>query len=856
MAIVLNNVTGGYNVSTINANFQKIEDYVNDKLLARAATGVAGEAMMGRDLDMNGNSILNVSTGGGAGSLVTKGYVDAADSALQLQITNNFNSSLRVPEAYIAPLPAAYNRAWKSLGFDGAGQIALQDPAGSGLWGYVPVTGSFEAGGSLSQRFEVLFWESTSEYWRWDGAMPKLVLPGSTPDTAGGTGKGKWVDVTDATLRTNLGSGDGLKWVGKCHSVSALRLTEPTYDGQSITLARTSASAPLVNAVLTYDASDTTTTDDGYSVFVTPNGARWKADVSNGVDIRLHENLTNDGGNFASVMNDIMAKEVQKIIAASSMLAGNTKITIPAKFQHGSKLSLTLDTTLRVCSLFSIEFEGNAELKYAGSSGKAIAIDNYYYYQTYGLSGWTIGLLVHQHQGCFRSLTGEIEVVGISSDGVTSTASGVFFGNSEGNTVSSNILNIRGYTVDNIKIRGFYYGFDMTVKSQYLNTISNYNFVYNYYGLGNTIADVSNGGERIRFVNGVIGNNTSHGIYWGAISAGIVFDSISIDYNGGDAICFSYYGRGNRFIFTNECWIEGYGSGHYVYSAEASGAWAADLHNHLFFDQGTYILPRVNSPIAEMPRSPIFKNRGNVTDYIYDGGMYIEFKAKTASKSLSLVELGSQNRIVLKRTGTLRFPEPSLTSYKHSLNFGLYNFSGTTGANLKGATDAGTQMLFSTINNDAALTIVYGNTDTSDANTFTQAQEVNITSTSTDARFIVQNTNIRVPLNNPDEKIYGGITLNPAGITGGDMFVTLRLQIYRASDLSTQIGTLYGADVKVSDYSAAGGDGSGLVSIQCSASVPATAVSAYGGSIVVVPALSFVGAQGSYKIRLPAFWKE
>lgn len=38
--------------------------------------------------------------------------------------------------------------------------------------------------------------------------MPKVVLPGSTPATAGGTGKGKWIDVTDATLRSNLGSGE------------------------------------------------------------------------------------------------------------------------------------------------------------------------------------------------------------------------------------------------------------------------------------------------------------------------------------------------------------------------------------------------------------------------------------------------------------------------------------------------------------------------------------------------------------------------------------------------------------------------------------------------------------------------
>ncbi|HHG9232177.1 TPA: hypothetical protein ACPYYK_005162, partial [Klebsiella michiganensis] len=119
-----------------------------------------------------------------------------------------FQRTLRVPEASVNVLPSAEERAWKGLGFDGAGQPKLQDPAGTGLWGYVPAIGSFEKGSLLTQRFEVLLWESTDEYWRWDGAMPKIVLPGSTPDTAGGRGKGKWLDVTDATLRSNLGSGE------------------------------------------------------------------------------------------------------------------------------------------------------------------------------------------------------------------------------------------------------------------------------------------------------------------------------------------------------------------------------------------------------------------------------------------------------------------------------------------------------------------------------------------------------------------------------------------------------------------------------------------------------------------------
>ncbi|MCD6615294.1 hypothetical protein LSI99_25320, partial [Klebsiella quasipneumoniae subsp. similipneumoniae] len=118
--------------------------------------------------------------------------------------------------------------------------------------------------------------------------------------------------------------------------------------------------------------------------------------------------------------------------------------------------------------------------------------------------------------------------------------------------------------------------------------------------------------------NGIISNNVAHGINWGAISAGIEFRGISIDYNGGDAIHMTYYGRGNRFNFTGQCWIEGWGKGCYVYNADPSGAWAANLHNHIFFGPGTYILPRVGSPITELAPCPIFYNRGNVIDYIYD----------------------------------------------------------------------------------------------------------------------------------------------------------------------------------------------------------------------------------------------
>lgn len=99
MAITLSNITSGFNTALINANFQKVEDYINDILLARAETGVAGEAKMERDLDMDGYRILNA---------------DLDTSS----ITND--RAIRVPaeEGSISPLPAADLRKGKVLTFD------------------------------------------------------------------------------------------------------------------------------------------------------------------------------------------------------------------------------------------------------------------------------------------------------------------------------------------------------------------------------------------------------------------------------------------------------------------------------------------------------------------------------------------------------------------------------------------------------------------------------------------------------------------------------------------------------------------------------------------------------------------
>lgn len=209
-----------------------------------------------------------------------------------------FQRTLRVPEASVNVLPSAEDRAWKGLGFDGAGQPKLQDPAGTGLWGYVPAIGSFEKGSLLTQRFEVLLWESTDEYWRWDGAMPKIVLPGSTPDTAGGRGKGKWLDVTDATLRSNLGSDDGLKWVG------GLGYTNPQKHGAISNNSLVDNTAAVMNAI-----TESVLTGVGLDL----RGGPWR--VNQTVDLTLVKNIITDySGRFLINPATFIAKHDRKFV--------------------------------------------------------------------------------------------------------------------------------------------------------------------------------------------------------------------------------------------------------------------------------------------------------------------------------------------------------------------------------------------------------------------------------------------------------------------------------------------------------------------------------------------------------------
>lgn len=58
--LTLDPIASGYSLSKINAQFDKIETYVNDKVLSRDSDGNPNQML--EDLDMNGNQVLNLPT--------------------------------------------------------------------------------------------------------------------------------------------------------------------------------------------------------------------------------------------------------------------------------------------------------------------------------------------------------------------------------------------------------------------------------------------------------------------------------------------------------------------------------------------------------------------------------------------------------------------------------------------------------------------------------------------------------------------------------------------------------------------------------------------------------------------------
>lgn len=272
--IELPNVTGGYNLSTINNNFQKIEDALNKEVLYRK--GYLGEPNeMQTNLDMNGKQILNATTGTSVGSLATKGYVDQG-LALKfdksggplsgpIDMGNNeiLNTSrlstdtLEIGGVPVVPTDLAvyyYNETREALRRSYAEA------------GYNLVAGSFEAGGTLVKANDVLLQERTGKVF---SGPVGTVTAGTNPASGG------FVDRSEAINKT-------------LRTVAELRSFTGTADGVIVSVLAHNSAVPIeVPARYIFKATSVKTDNDGTYIKPAIGTGCWEMIIENDeIDVR------------------------------------------------------------------------------------------------------------------------------------------------------------------------------------------------------------------------------------------------------------------------------------------------------------------------------------------------------------------------------------------------------------------------------------------------------------------------------------------------------------------------------------------------------------------------------------------
>lgn len=145
-------------------------------------------------------------------------------------------------------------------------------------YGWIPV-GTFQDGATLTTPNQILKDETDGEYYRWDGAFPKLVPSGSTPSTSGGTGVGAWLSVGDSTLRAMLAAPGGDKLIGSSWGGSSVWEDYP-YKGSVKpskviypSMNTTQIQSILSSAGQIYVSSGTYTTSTAWAIY--PNTEIW-----------------------------------------------------------------------------------------------------------------------------------------------------------------------------------------------------------------------------------------------------------------------------------------------------------------------------------------------------------------------------------------------------------------------------------------------------------------------------------------------------------------------------------------------------------------------------------------------------
>ncbi|QBQ78975.1 tail spike protein [Escherichia phage vB_EcoM_KWBSE43-6] len=331
-------------------------------------------------------------------------------------------------------------------------------------------------------------------------------------------------------LNQKLSSPQGFGAIGKFSSLINLRNHEPTYPGESVILERIASGKPTVNVVLRHDPTDTTSVDDDISIFVTPGGARWKLDISDGYDMRL-AGVNVDGTNFSSALNKIVSVIISKIVANGRVnnVARRIKV-VPTNFLCQFFLTDPVDLP----SIVSCSFYGSPFIESQNMTGL-------YSFRIANQPFSTLTKAMMQAEtswpnGPLNQVIGN-KVIN-SGDGGRITLRGPGFSDGVprigvilGNDVTTD-KDVRDCSVEDMNIFGFDASHTLGGYFTFMAGFRNCNF--SRCNVGMRLPNITgNAGERMWYDSCTFGNMTSHALHvFGAGTYSLV--NTSIDFIGGD----------------------------------------------------------------------------------------------------------------------------------------------------------------------------------------------------------------------------------------------------------------------------------------------------------------------------------
>ncbi|MFS4675051.1 phage tailspike protein [Klebsiella pneumoniae] len=630
-----------------------------------------------------------------------------------------------------------------------------------------------------------------------------------------------------------LNAGDGFSEIGKCKSVNELRSMEPKKAGESIILERVNANSALINALITHDQNDTTSADDGYSVFVTTGGARWKADVSGGLDVRMG-GLLSDNSNLGTVLNTIITGEVNKIKSSGTIKGAITNIHIPA-----SRSGYTVDQPVFIPSFMCLETDGYVYINYLSSTGNAFSINN----AELNIASGGMPSNPADVQGCkvFNASGGRFILTG--PGGAVSNGTGLYVGDP-----NISVFAVRDLMVCDLTIIGFKYGIQITARNNFINTFYGVISMLNQYGVYVSGGQALNAGEKMIFENCTIGNNEiAH--FWFQAPMWYYINNCSLDYTSADVFLVGNLSQVSRILIQGGH-IEGV-PGYLVNCPSAPGIPVKVQ----FRDTQLYMNGASHNSMRQLIHAP---GGGCAVSFEEADWTFTEYFETSPYITLSGYGDGTEenNRCVITnkspRVTGLRTAQ-ILPRYNNGLMGWRFNFSGTEGTSILNLTDSNTKITVSTSNND--VTAKYG------ALTSDGCRTVEITlGTASDVVELLL-TPYFPAKSRP--AWCGGVSVNISGVTSGECDMYLVARTYEEPTLSFNSGTStittnravvanYISDV-VNINEIFSHTGTPLTSSDYVGVWQSVSQAQYADSCRL--ALRFTNFIGTIKVKLPVFWQ-